>query len=218
MGLIMQLIFGDSDVKRLMKGRNAEQKKAILYFEGGNGCLNQAMKDDEYEAMVQAVAGGQDFRKKALSKCGLDEDEVKTLDPVHFEDFVIDERTPYAKLGADRRWRSSRYQISWLFFSEQQVYVWQYTHSFIDDERKEATEEYFYKDVTNFSTSSDTVEKEVLDKVTCTGKRKKFRTNIDSNRFALVVPGDKFYCSMEQNDQTEKAVKGMKALLREKKT
>ena len=33
----------------------------------------------------------------------------------------------------------------------------------------------------------------------------------------LVVPGDKFYCSMEQNDYTERAIQGMKAKLREKK-
>ena len=40
---------------------------------------------------------------------------------------------------------------------------------------------------------------------------------MDRNDFAIIVPGDKFYCSMEQNDYTERVIQGMKAKLREKK-
>jgi hypothetical protein len=83
-----------------------------------------------------------------------------------------------------------------------------------EDGKKEATEEYFYKDITNFSTSSDTVETPFYDEKSKTTILK----NVDSNRFALVVPGDKFYCSMEQTDYTERAIRGMKAMLREKKS
>jgi hypothetical protein len=80
-------------------------------------------------------------------------------------------------------------------------------------DKKEQTLEYFYKDVTNFATSSDTEETEVWNK-----KAKKFmKEKINSNRFTIVVPGDKFYCSLKQNDETERAIQGMKALLREKK-
>lgn len=121
-------------------------------------------------------------------------------------------------MGKDRVWRSSAYQISWIFFSDTQVYVYQYTFNMDEDGKKEATEEYFYKDITNFSTVSDSVEKEVVDKVSCTGKTTYVRKSVDSNRFALVVPGDKFYCSMEQSDYTERAIQGMKAKLREKKS
>ena len=83
-----------------------------------------------------------------------------------------------------------------------------------EDGKKEATEEYFYKDVTNFSTSSDTVESPVYDKKL----NKTILENVNSNRFAITVPGDKFYCSLEQNDYTERAIQGMKAMLREKKS
>lgn len=123
----------------------------------------------------------------------------------------------FNKWGKDRKWRSSAYQISWIFFSDTQVYVYQYTFNMDEDGKKESTEEYFYKDITNFSTSSDTVEKEVLEKVSCKGEATYTRKNVDSNRFAMVVPGDKFYCSMEQSDYTERAIQGMKAKLREKK-
>ena len=82
-----------------------------------------------------------------------------------------------------------------------------------EDGKKEATEEYFYKDITNFSTSSDTVETAVYNKE----KNENELVNVDSNRFAITVPGDKFYCSLEQSDYTERAIQGMKSLLREKK-
>lgn len=211
------MIFGDAETKKLLKGRTAEQKKVILYFQGGGGCLNPAMKDEEFDAMVNALPETSDFRKKALAKIGLDEEEVNEIEPVHFEGYLFDDRRAHAKAGDDRKWRSSMYQFSWLFFSATQVYVWQYTINLAEDGRKEATEEYFYKDITNFSTSSDTVEMKVLDKVSCTGNKKYVRTNVDSNRFTLVVPGEKFGCSMEQNDYTERAIQGMKAKLREKK-
>lgn len=208
------------ELKRLKKGRTPEQKKVLDYFLGGGGCLSflsPAMKDEEYDAMVQAKASSIDFRQKALNKIGLDEDQVSEIEPVHFEGYWFDEKQTRAKWGKDREWRSSAYQITWIFFSSSQVYVYQYTFNMDEDGRKETTEEYFYKDITNFSTTSDTIEKEVLDKVSCKGESTYARKNVDANSFIIVVPGDKFYCSMDQNDYTERAIQGMKAKLREKK-
>lgn len=214
------------EIADLCKGRTTEQQSVIKYFLGnGGGCiggilslLKAGVKDEDYEAMVIAKAASIDFRQKALDKIGLDESQVSEIEPVHFEGYVFDGKKAYAKLGKDKFWRSSAYQISWIFFSSTQVYVYQYTFHMDEDGKKESTEEYFYKDITNFSTASDTIEQEVLeDKKGCIGSATYARKNIDSLQFALVVPGDKFYCSMKQNEYTEKAVQGMKAKLREKK-
>ena len=62
--------------------------------------------------------------------------------------------------------------------------------------------------------SSDTTEAATYDK----NAGKDVLVNVDANRFAITVPGDKFYCSLEQNDYTERAIQGMKAKLREKKS
>ena len=94
------------------------------------------------------------------------------------------------------------------------MYLYQNTIHFDKDDKKVATEEYFYKDITNFSTSTDTVETPYW----APKQKKSLLENIDSNRFALTVPGDKFYCSLEQNDYTERAIQAMKAKLREKKS
>ena len=209
-----------SEMNQRMKGRTPEQKKVIKYFYGEGGCLSfisPGLKDEDYEAMVMDVVKSMDFRKKALNKIGLDESQVSEIEPVHFEGYMFDEKKTLAKWGKDKVWRSSAYQVSWLFFSSAQIYVYQYTFNMDEDGKKEATEEYFYKDITNFSTSSDTVEKSVLDKVSCQGEASYARKNVDTNRFSIIVPGDKFYCSMDQNDYTERAIQGMKAKLREKK-
>ena len=200
-------------VTQRILGRTDDQKAVIRYFCNEPACLRKKpISDSEYDNMVKAVLSKSDFRKRALLKIGLDEDELKEIEPVHFEGFQFD-KTSLSKLGADGKWRSSKYQVSWLFFSTAQLFLYQYTFNMDEDGKKEATEEYFYKDITNFSTSSDTVETPIYDPK----EGKTVLKNVDSNRFAITVPGDKFYCSLEQSNYTERAIQGMKSLLRDKK-
>jgi len=201
-----------AEMDRRLKGRTPDQQKVIKYFFQSSGCFDKCLTDQEYESMVMAKAKKTDFKKKALDKIGLDESQVNEVTPIHFEDYVFDDKNAYALNGKDGLWRSSAYQITWIFFSSTQVYVYQYTFNMDEDGKKEKTQEYFYKDITNFSTDSDTVEKEVS-----VGSKKFVRTSVDVNRFMLSAMGDKFYCAMQQNDYTEKAIQGMKAKLREKK-
>ena len=206
--------YKDSEwVKERIVGRNDDQKAVIRYFCNEPSCLSKKpITDEEYDQMVVAVLNANDYKRLALNKIGLDEDQVKEIEPVHFEGFVYDAQS-LSKLGKDNKFRSSKYQVSWLFFSANQLYLYQNTFNMDEDGKKEATEEYFYKDVTNFSTSSDTVETPFYDPK----QDKEILKNVDSNRFAITVPGDKFYCSLEQNEYTERAIQGMKAMLREKK-
>ncbi|MGM9679124.1 MAG: hypothetical protein ACI3X7_05050 [Bacteroidaceae bacterium] len=200
-------------VKDRIKGRNDDQKAVIRYFCNEPACLSKKpMTDEEYDSMVLKVLNSNDYKQKALGKIGLDEDQVQEIEPVHFEGYQFDKQS-LTKLGKDGKYRSSKYQVSWLFFSATQVYLYQNTFNMDEDGKKESTEEYFYRDITNFSTSSDTVETPFYD----AKKDETFLKNVDSNRFAITVPGDKFYCSLEQNDYSERAIQGMKAMLREKK-
>jgi hypothetical protein len=206
--------FNDSPwVKERIKGRPANQVAVIRYFCNDASCLSKKpISDKEYDEMVNAVLKSNDYKQKALDKIGLDEDQVKEIEPVHFEGFLYDSKS-LAKHCDDGKYRSSKYQVSWLFFSATQVYLYQNTFNMDEDGKQESTEEYFYRDITNFSTSTDVVETPIYDKK----EKKSILKNVNSNRFALTVPGDKFYCSMEQNEYTERAIQGMKSMLREKK-
>ncbi|MDR2558373.1 MAG: hypothetical protein LBC86_02350 [Oscillospiraceae bacterium] len=205
-----------AELNNLLKGRTDEQKAAIRYLYGEAGCLKKGLTDEEYDAMVMAKAKAIDFKQKALDKIGLDESQVNEVAPIHFEAYWFDEKTIDVP-GKDGLWRSSAYMITWVFFSSTQVYAYQYTFNMANDTKNEKTEEYFYKDITNFSTTTETAEKLVPIKKNCKGEAVLGRTNVESNRFMISAMGDKFYCATKNNDYTEKAIQGMKAKLREKK-
>lgn len=205
------------ELNNLTKGRSEEQAKVIKYFLGTGCCVKKPISDAEYDAIVIKKVQALNVRERALSKLGIDEDQVKEVEPIHFEGWSFDSSKAYAKFGKDKLWRSSAYQVTWIFFSSEQVYIYRYTLNMDEDGKKEQTDEYFYKDITNFSTGSESVEKEVLVKTTCKGEGVYERRVVDSNMFQITVPGDKISCAMEQNDYTENAIQGMKAKLREKK-
>jgi len=82
-----------------------------------------------------------------------------------------------------------------------------------DDDKKESTVEYFYKDVTKFASSTETIEVSVYN-----NNKDTYETaRIKANRFSIIVPGDEFYCSLDKSEYTERAIQGMKNLLRDKK-
>lgn len=207
------------EVSNLKRGRTAEQQRAIDYVCYEKGCFGGFLvKDEEYDQMVMEKIKAVDWKRKALNKIGLDEDQVAEVEPIHLEAYYIDDKKTYTRYGKDKKWRSSHYQISWVFASDTHLYLWQYTFSMIDDTKKERTEEYFYKDITNFSTITETVEKETAEEVGCLGKDVEWkRKNVDYNQFAVIVPGDKFLCSTEDSEYIESSVQALKAKLREKK-
>ena len=207
--------YNDSEwVEKLIKDKNEAQTAVIRYFCNEPNCLSKKpISDEEYDEMIQFVLSNDDFKQKALDKIGLDEDELKEIEPVHFDGFKFDKEDCFSKKGQDGKWRSSKYQVSWLFFSLNQVFLYQYTFNMDTDGKKESTDEYFYKDITNFYTASETIDASVHNTETDSNEIQK----VDSNRFAITVPGDRFYCSLEQSDYTEQAIQGMKSLLRDKK-
>ena len=77
-----------------------------------------------------------------------------------------------------------------------------------DDSKKENTEEYFYKDITNFSTTTVSVEY---------NDNKGRKQTQDLSKFAIVVPGDKMYCAIGGSEDVERSIQAMKQKLREKK-
>lgn len=204
-----------SEVKQRGKNRTPEQKMALRYFLN-DGCLQKKPSDEEYDNLVRKMIAERNLNnpQTALDKLGVDADEVTEVKPLFLEGYVFGDKNSYAKVGKDNEWRSSRYQVSWIFCSATHVYLYQYTFNTDEDGKKVATEEYFFKDITNFSASSDTVETPYWDKK----QKKVVLKNVDSTRFRITVPGDSLYCVMAQTDENEAAVKGLKAKLREKKT
>lgn len=203
--------FGSSDpnaqlIKQACMGKTEEQKKVIEYFCKQEGCLSKNMTDDEYMQLVFRKRDSMNFRAKALSKIGLDEEEVNEIPPAMFQGFVY--KNAYAKKRANGQWVSSAYQVAWVFFSSTQVYIYRHTFNMDEDKKNESTDEFFYKDVTSFSTSSVTETAHGL-------SDNKFE--VETNKFCMVVPGDKLFVSMDGVTDSEAIIQAMKQKLREKK-
>lgn len=203
--------FGSSDpnaqlIKQACMGKTEEQKKVIEYFCKQEGCLSKNMTDDEYMQLVFRKRDSMNFRAKALSKIGLDEEEVNEIPPAMFQGFVY--KNAYAKKRANGQWVSSAYQVAWVFFSSTQVYIYRHTFNMDEDKKNESTDEFFYKDVTSFSTSSETETAHGL-------SDNKFE--VETNKFCMVVPGDKLFVSMDGVTDSEAIIQAMKQKLREKK-
>lgn len=196
--------------KSLLRGATPEQKKAINYFLPDEGCLSflSKVKDEDYDAIVKSVVDNSNTYKRALDKIGLDEDELKEIPPVTLVGY---EDSSFSKITASGAYRTNLYSVTHLFFSSTQVYMYQIILDTMKNNRKERTEEYFYKDITNFSTATDS--RESFRPKGCLGGLEKVSVEIQS--FSLIVPGDKF--SAATYGDIEESVRAMKNKLREKK-
>ncbi len=201
--------------RQLLKGKTAEQKQAIKYFLD-TGCLAAlfGMKDDGYEELVKTKLNSLNLKQKALGKIGLDEDQVNEINPIFLHGYNYDKKGVLSKVGSDGRSRSSVYDTTWLLFSDTHVYMYAHTFDMCSGSKWEKTEEYFYKDITNFSTATDSIE---VTKFTGCKKETVKKIMVEFSRFALVVPGDKFFCSTSGVPDAEQSVSAMKQKLREKK-
>ena len=202
----------DIAYERAIAGKTEEQRQVIAYLFGkpktAGGCMSsdEYMNDEEYMTLVRLKRDSLDLRKKALAKIGLDEDELQETPPVSFEGFTF--RDAWAKKTA-KQYVSSCYQVSWIFFSSTQVYLYQYVIYMDEDKKKESTEEYFYQDVTSFSTRTETESAK-------NNAGQKFE--IETVKFAVIVPGATLTVAVEDSQgDFEEAIKRMKNKLREKK-
>lgn len=209
-----------NDIRQECRGRSEEQQKVIKLFLGGTGCLDSfsGLTDEAYEQMVMQKVASVDFKRRALDKIGLDESQVNEIEPVHLENYYFDKKKAYSKYSRNlRRWISSAYQISWIFFSATEVYLYQFTFHMDEDGYKELTEEYFYKDIVNFAAITENIEVSVVDAVNCIGQATYRRGIIANALLSVKVSGASFECATVASDYFERSVQGMKAKLREKK-
>lgn len=222
----------DSEQVKEAKERKctSEQITAWRYFTNiePDGCLTKwnRVSDSEYDALVQKKCAelGLLTPERALKKLGLDESDLANFAPIVLQDYIPKMSTAENRYrrGEDKVIRTSNYQVTWLLCSESQVYVFQCTFSMLEDDRKDKGEEYFFKDVTNFSTTevSDEVAIPTYEKGGC-GKSDKeviVKFKLEKTKFRITVPGDKVECAMTSSPEVDANIKRLKTLLREKKS
>ena len=207
------------EMQMLLRGKNSEQQAVIKFFYGASGgCMSSGMTVEEYMQKVRARRDSLDTKSMALRKLGIDEEEVQEIAPVTFEGYVFNDKVDNLVARASTNtWVSSEYMITWLFFGEREVFIYQYSFSMTSDSKKENTMQYFYQDVTNFTASSETYQKLVAESSGCMGNTQYMQASANADEFKIVVPGDTLRCSMTPTDSTDAAIRGMRNKLREMK-
>jgi hypothetical protein len=221
--LITGVVFYFIWYKSQLRGKNDLEKWVITYFKyytvfpGYNFTRNVNKKfDAEYDELVKKQISVESIKTKALGKLGLDESELTEIEPIHFEDYYYDlddidensSRSPDANImigvGKDGKFRTSAYQVTWLFATAKQICIYQEIFYLHKNESDEITRQFLWKHITSITSLRNTLK--ITQK---NGQQKSQKVDV----FQVVVPGDVFTCSMEPTGYTQRAIQAMRQRL-----
>lgn len=217
--------------KAMKIGKTKEQKKVIDFFADfygvPTGCLKKLtkMKIDEYERMVMERCNSLNIKQRAIDKINLDESQISEINPIALNSYVYAtkkglEEGILLKI-ANNTAVTSKYEVTWLFFSQEQIYAYSIIFDMISDEVFEDVQEFFYTDITCFETSSHLVENIRFDLKGCLRTKGCLNTTIKDNymvdSFKITVPGKDYTVAMKNSGNQFSSIQAAKAMLREKK-
>ncbi|MCL1943699.1 MAG: hypothetical protein FWF54_09175 [Candidatus Azobacteroides sp.] len=207
--------------------RTEEQQQVIRYFLYNGSILSkEEMKDEEYDALLKSYLDKTDFKQRALNKFDLDESEFTEVNPVKLENYYFEEKDSFSKKGKDGKVRSSAYQISWVFGTNDKFYIYRNTIHLDQDVRKETANEYYWKDIDRFFISNETKKIWLYDIPALIISQFSNKTsqiigssiNYDVTLFSMSVHDEKIECFIDEtNDSQERTIRGLKTKLDEKK-
>ena len=203
----------------LKKGKTPEQKNCIDFLYAlNNGCLTKGsnMTMQQYMGIVQAKCQALNSQARAMEKIGLDPSQIQEIPPIVLSSFVYDDD---CLIHVDNNIAvSSQYSITWIFFSATQMYTYKYIFDTTSDNTWEMTKDFFYTDITCFSTEQAVKEK--IDVAAGTGCLK--TESVTKNHYVVdtlevIVPGAKYAFSLRNSPSIQQSIQAAKAMLREKK-
>ena len=230
---LLKAVGSAASFKAMKFGKSAQQKRVIDFFAEfygqGGGCLKKrVMKLEEYERMIVERCNSLNIKQRAIARIALDESEISEINPISLHSYIY----PSFRQGnsnnilvkiANNTAVSSRYEVTWLFFSQTQIYAYSIEFDMTSDEIIEDVQEFFYTDITCFETCNHLVENIRVDTKGCLKKGSDgcFNAYIKDNyvvdSFRINVPGREFSVSMKNSGNQFQSIQAAKAMLREKK-
>lgn len=180
---------------------------AVIYFQ-----LAGRPSDDEIDRQVTLALSG--IVPRALTKLGLDSQEVSLTDPILVGGSYFGSlgSSFHVKKGKDGRFRSSNCEGVAIFFAEQELHAYKYQVSLVaKNESSEKTDVYFYRDVVSVSTESLSVPVPVV------GETEKQAVMIELLKLTT-SGGTAVQCTMGAIDNEQgRNIQGARQLIRNKK-
>ena len=219
----------DVNINELFKNKSADEILALKYFHGISvgGCLKKKyVTDEKHDELVDKLIGNRTDRKEeALARLGIEEEQVQEIPPVFFEGYAFGAPTEngrqyYAFHRGENIIVTPTKQLTWIFFGEEQLFVFQRAFDTVENSlKREKTLEYYYKDVTDFNTESSSANEKVPVYIKGCGNTSVEYENkvVEREEFKIVVPGDEFSAALASTDDNGGKIAAMKQKLREKK-
>jgi len=213
------VIMGTARKSILLKGRTPEQQSVIKYFISDGGCLSSiiTMNDTDFDRILQGKVSSLKIEEMAIAKLGVDPSQIKDVKPIFLDGYYFDEEDKdifiktWCKDNVDR---CSKYQLSGIFFSQEQLFMYSYLFDLTNLKVSEKTAEYFYHDITSVSVDTVVIEKMRLNKG-CLGFLDFSYYTSQFLKMEITTAGKLFSCSVRV--ENEPAINGMRHLIRERK-
>ena len=212
-------------LKAMKFGKTKEQKDAIDFFASGgkSGCLSSTMDLADYLQFVDRKVNQTDFKAKAMEKIGIDVDQISEIAPICLTNFRFDDDCYYVigriKNDDNVYAVSNKYSVSWLFFSETQMYVYTYIFDTISNNIWEYCREFFYTDITCFRTIHRVVERIESKERGCGGclGAQPIHSDYDVDTLCITVPGEDYSISIHNSAECVNSIYAARSFIREKK-
>ncbi len=166
-------------------------------YENKTTCITDRQYDSFVESEIDKLASNP---KEYL---GLDDSEVMEIDPIEFGGYKFSDAVKKKK-GGDGLFRSNLYEKATIFFTRNEVHMYKAVYNSISKAINETTEVLFYSDIVSVSTDNES--KSLGDE------------SVDYLTFVLTSTGGKqFSVALLGNDNRQRSINAMRALIKEKK-
>lgn len=165
------------------------------------------MTDTEYEELVAKRIEAMNIGQVSLDKLGLDPDQVKEIQPIILKDKVIKDHSFRVKNKENGSLHSSTQHVTYLYFTDEQLFVYKIVFDMCCNMQEEWASEFFYKDICDVS-SYTTKNVLAIDD---------FKFEYSTVSFEIIASNSKIGFDIDGDNENVGSIQAMKQKIRERK-
>ena len=166
------------------------------------------MNDEEYEKLVDEKIESMNIAQLGLDRLGLDPDQVSDIHPIVLRDKVINENSLTVRNKEDRTVHSSTQHVTYLYFTDEQLFVYKIQFDMCCNMQDEWASEFFYKDICDVSSKTS---RNVL-------KGDGFEFEYSTVSFNIIASNSQIGFDLDGDNENIGSIQAMKNKIREKKS